>query len=114
MAFKRKQVTFPTLKLTDDQEVLIRFNSEIYQGKPIKMNGQTQEKPADLARVTHFNEDGEPLGDYEMVVGTVLKSVLDETYEGEYVGKAFAVTRHAKQEGKSYKQYSVFELDFDE
>ena len=81
------------------------------EGKIIKKDGETTKKPAVICNVRPL--DGDYTGvDMQLVVGTVLASILSEEYpDGEYVGKAFEITRHAKEDGKAYKKYSAYELD---
>lgn len=113
MALKRKQITFPVLRLKDDSEVLVRFKEVIRDGaKNAKDDGDAgSKKKARVTTVDVLDESGIATETCSLVVGQILESILSEHYGEDYVGKSFAITRHAAREGKNYKQYTVHVLE---
>ena len=106
---KIKSVTLPLLKQADDVPYYIAVQTAITKGKEIKQKkGETIMEPAQIMRVVNL-ETGQ---ECEMIANSVLQSTFEENYPGQkYVGKAFEVIRHAKQQGKRYHTYSVSEIE---
>jgi hypothetical protein len=103
---KRKLVK-PLLKLTVGDTVHIKITSAIFEGKPIKGKEEAK-KPAELVNGVDL-DTGEEV---QMIIPAVVKSVLSEEYPADaYVGKAFAITKGEKKDGKAYFPYSIDEID---
>jgi hypothetical protein len=104
-----KNVTLPLLKMVDEKEIYVRIETEVFAGKEVvKKKGEEQLAPAELMRVINW-ETGEEM---EIIVNSVLKGTLEEEYvDGSYVGKSFAITRHAKKQGKRYHTFTIKEID---
>ena len=107
----KKVVTIPLWKWLDNVQKYVRFDGEIHVGKVVAntIKGKTDIKmePANVARVTDLSTDRE----CELIVGSVLKSTLEEEYPGhQYVGKSFQI-RQYKIEGKRYRGYEVTEIE---
>lgn len=109
---KRKQLTFQPLRLEDEKEVLIRVLTPINDSKNDPQEGT---KRARVCLVDELDEDGVIINEkMSLVTGSVLESTFNEQFPGEsYVGEIFAITRHAKKNGKNYKTYSVFQIESD-
>lgn len=105
-----RAVTLPTAKLTEEVPVHVTIMGAMHvstaQQRPGK-DGKVME-PATIMSVTDL-DTGELT---QIVVGSVLKGILNETYpEDAYVGKSFEIVKHAKAQGKRYNTYSVFEIE---
>lgn len=108
----KKLVTLPLLKFSIDKPIYVRIDAPMFVGKEIQGNGTSAKmEPATLANCTNL-ETGEVC---QIIVATVLKSILEEEYEGEdgagYVGKGFMLTKGAKGDGKKYNPYTVAEIE---
>jgi hypothetical protein len=103
-----KHVTLPLLKQQDGVEIYFAITSLIEESKQVaQKKGETIMEAANVFKLVNL-ETGEEM---EMIANSVLKSTLEENYpDGEYLNKAFAVTRHAKEKGKRYNTYSVTEI----
>jgi hypothetical protein len=104
---KVKSVNLPVLKVNVGKPVYVQIDGPLHIGKEIK--GDKKAKgPATLLHVTNL-ESGEEM---QIVVGTVLKGILEDGYENEgYVGKCFSIEKHAKLNGREYHQYTVLEIE---
>jgi len=107
---KKKTVTVPILKLMPDQPVYIRVESQMEISKQVagaKVEGKKME-PATIMFCTNLDSDTECL----LIVGTMLKSVIEESYPNQaYVGLCFEVTNHGKRGDKKYNAYSLVEIE---
>lgn len=107
---KKKTVTVPILKLMPDQPVYIRAESAMELSKQVasaKVAGQSME-PATILFCTNLDSDTECL----LIVGTMLKSVIEESYPNHsYVGLCFEVTNHGRRGDKKYNAYSLTEIE---
>ncbi len=105
----KKLITLPLLKFQIDEPIFVKFEEPMFIGKEIKGTGdKAKMEPATLANVINL-ETGEPC---QIILATVLKSILTENYENNaYVGCAFQITKGKKASGKSYNPYSVAELE---
>lgn len=107
--FTRKQaITLATLSWKDRADAIVRFDSHIYEGKPINTKGEEAKKPARLAQVTDL-DSGEQM---EMLVPKVLESILTEKVEGDYLGRWYEIHKILpKREGKDYHEFRVYEIE---
>lgn len=105
----KRLITVPVLSLKENEERILRFESDMHVGKTMKVKeGEKAKEPAIIARVTDM-VSGEI---FELIVNAVLRSVLDEEFpEGGYVKKVFSITALPKREGKQYKGVKVYELE---
>jgi hypothetical protein len=107
---KKKTVTVPILKLMPDQPVYIRAESAMELSKQVagaKIAGQSME-PATILFCTNLDSDTECL----LIVGTMLKSVIEESYPNQtYVGLCFEVTNHGRRGDRKYNAYSLTEIE---
>ena len=103
-----KAVTRPTLSLQVGVPVYVTILKPIYVGKEIKgTEKKADAKPADIADVLNLETEKEQ----QLVIGAVVKSNFDETYEkNAYVGKSFMITKLDKKEGKRYFNYEISEI----
>lgn len=108
-----KQVTRPVLPIEDDVICPIRIEGPIHKGKELfdrdgkKIKGQYDNVP-DLLDVEYLVDGGH----YELIVNTVLASVLDREYPDQtYVGRYFLLMRGAHhKEDKRYKTFRIEEI----
>lgn len=106
------QATLPTFKIEEGQTIGLMLDGEI-QLKPKTVKGeavldpQTGE-PLNIAIVKVVNVDTGEVG--QIVAGVVLQRALTE-YPGGYVGKSFAITKHAAPAGQRAKPWTVLEID---
>jgi hypothetical protein len=104
-----RRVVVPTLKLASGVAVFVKFLDTIQTKDKQEKNdkGEVETKTIDIARVVNL-ETGE---ETEFVVGTVLKSDLDEAYpSGGYKEKCFRVMKKDVA-GKRYKSYELDEIE---
>jgi hypothetical protein len=108
----KKSVTLPFLKVFDGKPYFWRFLDAVKIGKDISKpmagaDGKAKKMdPAHIARIF----DHELGREMEVIIGAVLKGILDEDYEDDgYVGKTFRIVRFSP-EGKRYKTFEVAEL----
>lgn len=114
-AFKKKRnVTLPLFKMKDEEEMYFRFTGEMFDAKPLKTvrkDPDTKEplkKPPVLCDVVNL-ETGE---EGRIIINEVLKGTLNDEYPSAgYVGKNFAITRHAIAGNKSYATFSIVEIE---
>ena len=106
--FTRKAaVILPVLKMQEEKPIFFQPVAPFYIGKPVEKDGK-EEKPADLLKVVNLETGEEAL----VVAGAVLKGNLEEAFpDAGYVGKKFEATKHAKQNGKRYNTYSLYEIE---
>lgn len=100
----KRPITLPQLKLVEEQPIYVRMESMIYQGKEVP--DSDMDAPL-LVKVTNL-ETGEL---QEVVVGSVLNSVLTEDMEDSYEGLCFMITMHTKADGKRYRTYTIAEIE---
>lgn len=109
----KKLVTLPTFKIEENTPTIFRVDGEIYEGK--KLAGSKEDagkKPACLMPVTKIDAETGESFQGQIVVGTVLRETLLETYpDGAYVGLTFGILKMPKKDGKQYKEYQIVELD---
>lgn len=105
----KKLITLPLLKFQIDEPVYIKFLEPMFTGKEIKGAGdKAKMEPATLANCVNL-ETGE---ECQIILATVLKSILTENYENDaYVGCGFQITKGKKASGKAYNPYAVAELE---
>lgn len=115
---KVKSVTVALIKMSENKEYVFKLTGPIAVGKELK-NGPKGEdgharKAAELVPVTDM-ETGE---EGQIIVGTTLKSELEEAYPGEsYIGRVFEIVKHNLREGvggSRYRTYSVTEVSIEE
>jgi hypothetical protein len=121
MQFKEKRVlTLPTMKFENNTTRYFRFDSKI-EIKPkteLEKNKETGameevEKEIAVVMVTDLEEKDTDKQRGQLVVGTVLQSVMNESYpEGDYVEKCFKIEKD-KQQGRRYATYTVIEIEVD-
>jgi hypothetical protein len=104
-----KAVRLPQSKFEENVPKYLRIISAIVQSR-VREGTDTARKPADVCSCEDLNTGMH----VEIIVGTVLKNILDENYpDAAYVGKAFEIIQGAKtgkQVGKEWRAYSVKEL----
>lgn len=105
----KKVVTLPLLKFVIDQPLYVKITEPFFLGKELKGSGDSAKmEPATLANCVNL-ETGEQC---QIIVATVLKSVIEEEYENHsYVGCGFSMTKLAKTSGKRYNPYTVAEIE---
>ena len=100
-----KQVlNFEVLQLKKDTPIYIKPLRVIFEGK---QTGDADDKKADIMACINL-EDGK---EYRLLVPTMVKGILEENFDSEYVNKKFAITKGDKVEGKRYYHYKVEELE---
>lgn len=111
MGFKiKEQVSVPVLKQRDGETIFVRFDGPVYQGEELKNSRGAGPKmaPARLAKVFNYASKMANV----IIVNTVLEGELVKNYpENKYVGKSFAITMNAAEEGRRYKTFSLFEIE---
>lgn len=102
---KTKNITLPLFKMAGNQPYYFQPTGPMFLGKTI----DDQKDAATLLNVIDL-ETGE---EGQIIVGAVLKSILNENYEGDsYVGKGLEIIQHkAGDTGKKYNTYTVAEVD---
>lgn len=110
----KKHVNVQSWKWEDGVTKYFTVLDPIHKGKTFEdKSGKRVGKydaPADIINVTDL-ADG--LGTVRVVtLGKVLKDMIEEQYpDASYVGKSFAVTRLAKEQGKRYHLYTCDEIE---
>jgi hypothetical protein len=100
----KNHVTIPLLKFANNVEVYVKFTAETYIGRIV----DDKKEPPTMARVVNL-ETGE-LND--IILGTVLLSTLSENYpDNGYIGKAFAIKKHAPEGTRAYSLWDVSEIE---
>lgn len=103
---KEKNVTLPILKKIDNEPFYVKISGAIFQGKPIKQNGETPKNPANLVPVINLDTGEEML----VVINKVLGSIFEENYpDNEYISKCFEIEQY-QVENKEYKSFKVVEI----
>jgi hypothetical protein len=104
-----KNITLPLIKLTEDIPEYVKITGEMFVGKELKGTGEKATmEPATLCHVTNLQTGEEA----QLIVNAVVKGNLEEHYPGAaYVGKGFAITKHAKRTGKRYNDFSLQEIE---
>lgn len=102
-----KNITLPLIKPSIDVPVYVKVTSEMFTGKKMETGANK-----DMEAATLFNcIDLETGAESQLIVPAVLHGIFDDEYkEGAYVGKGFAITKHAKASGKKYHPFSVAEI----
>lgn len=101
---KVKNVTLPILKMASKTAYYLRFDTAMRLGKIVD---DKKEAPT-MAQVTDM-ETGEQ---YEMILGTVLRDNLNETYPADaYVGKIFEIVKTAPEGARKYSLWSIAEVE---
>lgn len=103
-----KTVTMQSWPWEAGETKAFRVTSEIHKGREIiaKTADKQKMKPADVCNVV----DLVTKTPYQLVLGAVLKSDLEENYpNASYVGKCFVATK-IKAEGKRYFLFTVREI----
>lgn len=102
-----RKVTRSILKMETNVTVFVKAESALYQGKEVKPKaGQDVEmKAAILLDVVNLTTGEQQ----QIVCGSVLVSVLNETYPNDsYKGLCFQITKRA---GPAGRRYFVFDVD---
>ena len=114
---KRKPVQLPVLRFEDEHERFLRIDTPFVKSTrsvaaaAAKEDGKRKAPamdPATICSVTDVQtgEQG------TLIVNATLQSTIEEKYpKGAYVGLTFGITRHAKEKGKRYFKFSVFEIE---
>lgn len=98
-----KAVAVPLFKLFANQKRYFLFDGVMFLGKKI----DDKKDAATLLPVTDL-ETGEQ---GQIIVGAVLKSLIEETYEGNsYVGKKFETCLRRRAD-KEYNTYDLYEIE---
>jgi len=108
MRFKRTRIIAqPLWKWLPDEPKFMEIKQAIFLGKDIKqVKGGKKMEPAHLMGVVNM-ETGENM---QVIVGTVLKSTLEEDFPDEtYVGKCFEIIQNKGT--RAYKTYSIYEIE---
>lgn len=112
---RKKSISLPILKFETGSTLFVKIleiktkpDIEKKTGKP-KIDPQTGEiKNISVAKVIEL----ESMEEYELVLGAVLVSQLEENYEKEAInGKSFEITKIDKKPGKGYYTFQIYELD---
>lgn len=114
---KRKPVQLPVLRFEDEVERFLRIETPFVrstraqiEGKGGKGSGGGKKgmAPATVCSATDV-QTGE-MG--TIVANQLLVGDLEEKYPKQaYVGLTFGITRHAKEKGKRYFKFSIFEIE---
>jgi len=116
---RKKLLTRPTLSLKKEGvEVYFKIEGLMYTGKEMKeklKEGEKPKEPATLLDIINL-ESGEQM---QLVVPAMLKSVLHEDYENEYVGKCFYIKNMGKVDtkaggGQRFNQLHIEEIEVSE
>lgn len=114
---KRKPVQLPVLRFEDEKERFLRIDTPFTKSSRSVAQAAAKEDgkrkapvmdPATICSVTDVTtgEQG------TLIVNATLQSTIEEKYPDEgYVGLVFGITRHAKEKGKRYYKFSVFEIE---
>jgi hypothetical protein len=103
-----RRVTRPVLKMEVDVPAYVKAQSKLYQGKEIKGSGDKAEmKAAVLLDVLDLSTGQE----MQIVCGTVLSGILEDSYPGDsYAGLCFQITKRPKVGTKRYFNYEVLQI----
>jgi hypothetical protein len=103
----KRIITKPLFKALNNVTNYFKIDGAMFIGKEIKEAGATKKEPATLMFVTDLSNGQQ--GQY--IVGSVLKSILNEEYpENAYVGLSFAIKKHTIP-GKQYNGYDLAEIE---
>jgi len=104
----KKVLTIPLLKLQLDVTVYVKITSPIFTGKEIDAGEQKKMDAPHMVNAVDL-ETGE---DVQLILNTVLESVLSEEYpDNGYIGKGFSITKLNKKATKGYHPFMVSELE---
>jgi len=100
---RTKEITLPIMKIACDKSYYIQPTAAMFLGK--KLDGD--DEAATLLNCTNL-ETGESV---QIVVPSVLKSILEESYkEDSYVGVNMEFIKGQKPSGKRYHPFTVCEV----
>lgn len=104
--------TLPTFKIEEGVTVGLMILGEMVAKQKMKKGEAILDPETGEAMVINIikvvNIESDEVG--QIVAGVVLARALSE-YPGGYVGKTFAITKHAAPAGQRAKPWSVFEID---
>lgn len=104
-----KTVTRTLIKLQNNRPYYFKIEGAMFVGKELKAKeGDTKKKdPATLLNVINL-EDG---SEGQIIVGTVLKSTLNEEYPKDgYVGRCFEIEKKRDAQ-HDYNTYNIAEIE---
>ena len=102
---RKKNLTLPMLRPVIDKEFYVKVQSAITLSKVPPKQG---ENPAHVMEVIDLETGEEKI----MIANAVIVRAFEEDYEGEaYVGKCFAMTKHAIKGSSKFNPYSITEIE---
>lgn len=116
---KRKPVQLPVMRFEDEVERFLRIDTPFVKSSrnvaqaAAKEDGKRGSKAAQMDPATICTVTDVQTGEQgTLIVNATLQSTIEEKYPSEgYVERVFGITRHAKEKGKRYYKFSVFEIE---
>lgn len=107
---KKRSVTRVMFKWANNVERYFKIEKPMFEAKPLKKAtaADLKKKPPTLAEVIDLptGEEG------QITCSEVLKDALNQGYPNDgYVGKSFAIMKHAIEGDKKYATFSIVEIE---
>jgi len=117
---KTESVTREHFQMELGVEYYFEFQTQVYKAPNVRTRnvaGEVNKEPPMLADVLLFVEDAEGVlsKEYTIIINTVLKNILDDTYPGDaLIGERLCVVKLPKVQGRDYNRFNVARFDLDD